>query len=188
MPACGPSFTRHTIDPAGIMPECPKCAGHLVRIHRGYFRKIVYSALFRCRRCGLRTGEFHSGLSSNFQFVFSRNTRCVRCGTYDVRRGSRRDRIDGVSGHPLSLLQHILAAPLNKCPACRLQYYDWRRQAAQRRLIREVVCGPQVPRLLAQGTPCTWVICLGHRFRLPFRGPCSRLAFYDAPQQVAQEL
>jgi hypothetical protein len=121
------SFTRHNIDPAGNMPECPKCGGYLVRIHRGLFRKVAYSALFRCRRCGLRTGKFHSWLSSNFQFVFSRHTRCVRCVTYDVRRGSRRDRIDGVSGHPFSLLQHILGAPLNKCPACRLQYYDWRR-------------------------------------------------------------
>lgn len=125
--SCRQVHSRHNIDPAGIMPQCPKCGGYLVRIHRGTFRKIAYSALFRCRQCGFRTGKFHSWLSSNYRFMFSRYTRCVRCSTYNVHRGSKRDRIDGVSRHPLSLLQHILGAPLNKCPACRLQYYDWRR-------------------------------------------------------------
>jgi predicted RNA-binding Zn-ribbon protein involved in translation (DUF1610 family) len=131
------SFTRHNIEPAGIMPECPKCGGHLVRTHRGPFRKFAYSALFRCRQCGFRTGKFHSWLSSNYRFVFSRYTRCVRCGTCNVRRGSRRDRIDGVSGHPFSLLQHILGAPLKQMPGLPATVLRLAKAAAQWRLICE---------------------------------------------------
>ena len=33
---------------------------------------------------------------------------------------------DWMSKHPLSWMFRLLGAPLNKCPSCRLQYYDWR--------------------------------------------------------------
>ena len=39
---------------------------------------------------------------------------------------AKRDRVDTISHHPLSVIQHLTFAPLNKCPACRLQYFDWR--------------------------------------------------------------
>ncbi len=44
--------------------------------------------------CGLRVGKFHPWLFSNFRFIFSRYTRCIRCATEHVHRGSKRDRID----------------------------------------------------------------------------------------------
>ena len=63
----------------------------------------------------------------NFGYLFSPYTHCVRCGTISVTRAAKRDRIDSVSRNILSRIQHLLGAPLNKCAACRLQYYDWRR-------------------------------------------------------------
>lgn len=109
------------------MPQCPKCGGHLVRTHRRRFQKIAYTAVFRCRKCDYQVGKFHPWLIANYRFLFSRYTRCIRCGTEQVYRASKRDRVDYVSSHPLSMLLHLTGAPLNKCPGCRLQYYDWRR-------------------------------------------------------------
>ena len=45
---------------------------------------------------------------------------------------TKRDRIDSLSRHPLSMIQRVLLAPLYRCKNCRLQYYDWRpRKEAQ---------------------------------------------------------
>jgi uncharacterized protein with PIN domain len=118
-------------EPGQSMPRCAKCEGTLVRSHRGRFQNVVYSAVFRCRKCGSQVGQFHPSLLANCRFIFSRHTRCVRCGTDRVHRMAKRDRIDGISRHPLSLLLHLVAAPLNKCPGCRLQYYDWRPPRAE---------------------------------------------------------
>jgi len=109
------------------VPYCPKCRGPLKRIHRGFFHRRVYSALYACRDCHSYVGHFHPFLLSTYRFIFSRYTRCIRCGSDNVHRMYKRDRIDNFSKNPLSWLQRFLAAPLNKCPACRLQYYDWRR-------------------------------------------------------------
>ena len=74
---------------------------------RNLIRKLVYSDTF-------------------IEFVFSRHTHCIRCGTARVRRQVKRDRVDWVSKHPFRLLFRLTGAPCNKCDACRLQYYDWR--------------------------------------------------------------
>jgi hypothetical protein len=96
-------------------------------MHRGYLQRIPYSIMFRCRQCGYRIGNFHSWMFAFYRFVFSRYTRCIHCGTDSVSRSSKRDRIDRPVRHPLSVLFQVLGAPLNRCAACRLQYYDWRR-------------------------------------------------------------
>ncbi len=112
------------------MSECPKCGRHLSRKHRRLVQKIVYSDVMSCSRCGYRVGRPHPFIRSNFTFLFSRHTHCINCGNTQVRRGSRRDRIDTVSNHLLSRVLRLFGAPVNKCPRCRLQYYDWRRPAA----------------------------------------------------------
>jgi hypothetical protein len=69
----------------------------------------------------------HAPVEARLTFLFSRRTHCIRCGTADVHRLSKRDRIDSVSNSLASWLMRLSGAPLNKCPSCRLQYYDWRR-------------------------------------------------------------
>jgi hypothetical protein len=88
--------------------------------------KFIYSDMYRCVKCGYRVGIAYALLRSNLTFVCSRHTRCIRCGTIEVRRSSRRDRIDSVSNNPLSWLMRFAAAPINRCVRCRLQYFDWR--------------------------------------------------------------
>ena len=108
------------------MPECPKCGGHLRKVHRKNFEHLACAAAYACRGCNSRVRRFHPWWISTFRFVFSRHTRCIRCGTECVHRVYKRDRIDDVSLTPLSLLQQILGAPKNKCPLCRLRYHDFR--------------------------------------------------------------
>jgi hypothetical protein len=63
---------------------------------------------------------------SVLHFALSRHTRCIQCGNLRVRRLPKRDRIDRVSAHPLSVLAGVLRAPFYHCNPCRLQYHDWR--------------------------------------------------------------
>ena len=109
------------------MPDCPSCGRHLAHAHRAGFQKFVYSDVFRCGRCGYRLSVQHAFLRVSVTFVFSRHTHCVRCGTPEVRRSVKRDRVDSVSNHPLSRILQLTGAPVNRCLRCRLQYYDWRR-------------------------------------------------------------
>ena len=99
-----------------------------MRTHRKRLEKLVYSDVFRCSKCGYQARQPYPSIRKiNVGFVFSRYTHCVRCGTIYVKRVGKRDRVDSVSTNIFSRVQHVLAAPLNKCIACRLQYYDWRR-------------------------------------------------------------
>ena len=109
------------------MPACPVCGGHLTRSHRRPLQRLYYTDLFRCRGCDYEGGRLHPFLQNNVHFVFSRRTRCPRCGSLDVHRLEKRDRVDSLSKNLLSRVQRLVGAPINKCPACRLQYYDWRK-------------------------------------------------------------
>jgi uncharacterized protein with PIN domain len=106
------------------MPECPTCSAQLLRTHRNRLQKIVYSHVFVCPRCGTQVTQRH--LRFGGEPLFSRYTRCSRCGTFQVKVVPKRDYIDPVSKSLFSRLQWFLRAPLHKCNACRLQYYDWR--------------------------------------------------------------
>ena len=109
------------------MPDCPNCATHLVRTHRTPLQKIVYSHVFECPHCDTRVRQTHSWFRlGDIGPLISRYTRCVRCGTFRVNRVAKRDWIDPVSNDVFGRLQWVFGAPLNKCNACRLQYYDWR--------------------------------------------------------------
>jgi hypothetical protein len=97
-----------------------------MRGHRRAVQKLLYADVLRCMKCGYRLNRLHQVLHLNLAFLFSRDTRCIKCGTTNVRRMTKRDRIDTVSRNLASQLLHLSGAPLNKCVACRLQYYDWR--------------------------------------------------------------
>jgi uncharacterized protein with PIN domain len=108
------------------MPKCPECAKHMIRTHRSHIQKIVYTDTFRCPKCGYKFGTVRPWLRIKAGYIFSRFTRCVRCGTLNVHRSQKRDRVDRPTRQFLGRIQRIVFAPLNKCEACRLQYYDWR--------------------------------------------------------------
>jgi hypothetical protein len=87
-----------------------------------YLRRID-----ECRVCHARYRTFRVPFSDASRFLFSRYSHCIQCGSKKVKRLAQRDRIDGLSKHPLSVLLGLTFAPLNHCNACRLQYHDWRR-------------------------------------------------------------
>ena len=113
------------------MPQCPDCSKHMMRTHRSLVQKLLYSDVFRCTKCGRRVNRVHTALSVSFAFGFSRHSHCIRCGTENVQRLKKRDRIDSVSRHPASMLLALTGAPYNRCSSCRLQYHDWRRPAGK---------------------------------------------------------
>ena len=114
------------------MPKCPTCLRSLMRTHRTPWQKLRGAEAFRCRKCGYRTSRWRPALGVALQFVFSRHSHCVSCGTERVKRIAKRDRVDSMSRNIVSILFGLTGAPLNKCPACRLQYRDWRRPLRQR--------------------------------------------------------
>ena len=89
--------------------------------------RILYAELFFCRKCGYRLRLLHPGLRGTLGFMSARHSQCITCGNRRVQRLNKRDRIDSVSRHPLSVLMGLTGAPINRCPICRLQYRDWRR-------------------------------------------------------------
>jgi hypothetical protein len=106
---------------------CPKCDLRLLRVHRKLWEKLFYSNMYRCGGCERRSGEVHIGLLAQVRFIFSRYSHCIRCGSDAVQRLAKRDTVDGFSSHPLALAQVLLAAPVNRCSPCRLQFFDWRK-------------------------------------------------------------
>lgn len=108
------------------MPECPNCQERLQKVHRRFLEKLAYSSAYECRKCNFRTRRLNAWGLSLGRFIFSRHTSCPRCGTALVHRTSKRDRVESLSKHLFSRMQQLLGAPLNKCPLCRLQYYDVR--------------------------------------------------------------
>jgi hypothetical protein len=98
-----------------------------MRTHRTTVQKLLYADVLRCTKCGTRMKRLHSNLDASVSFFFSRYSHCIRCGTPDVDRLKKQDRIDSVSRHPASMLLALTGAPFNRCSSCRLQYHDWRR-------------------------------------------------------------
>src|ERR1700681_625462 len=107
------------------MAECPNCGKHLMRSHRTPAKKLLYADVLRCTKCGNRMKRLHSIVDASVSFFFSRYSHCIRCGTPDVDRLKKQDRIDSVSRHPASFLLALTGAPLNRCSSCRLQYNVW---------------------------------------------------------------
>jgi DNA-directed RNA polymerase subunit RPC12/RpoP len=99
----------------------------MLRVHRTPFEKIVWSDMFECAECGHRAGTYYNALYANSRFLFSRYSRCIRCGSEAVQRLAKRDKVDGFSQHPLALIQAVVGAPVNRCSPCRLQFFDWRK-------------------------------------------------------------
>ena len=108
------------------MLACWHCGGELRHVHRRLHEKWFCTAVYTCAECKLRIRCLRRWPTSDICFVFSKNTSCIRCGTSEVERLSKKDHIDPVSRHFFSLLFRVLGAPVNECHFCRLQYYDFR--------------------------------------------------------------
>ncbi|MFN7916254.1 MAG: hypothetical protein U0Q55_13015 [Vicinamibacterales bacterium] len=108
-------------------PACPNCAaGILERVPRSFVERFLYRKVLQCGKCGFRTRERRVPFEAEIEFATAAHTRCIQCGNLRVRRLPKRDMIDRMSTHPISLLAGLVRAPIYHCNPCRLQYHDWR--------------------------------------------------------------
>jgi hypothetical protein len=91
------------------------------------WEKPIYSVIFTCRGCESRVGA-----KRNFFDYFGGHAKCPRCGTEDLKKRSKPDKIDKLIKTPISMLQSFAGGYLYHCGFCRIQFYDRRRQARAR--------------------------------------------------------
>lgn len=108
------------------MRRCGRCAGKLRRVHRTFFERFYYLAVYRCQSCERK--EFVLRL---FRYHLGPACRCPVCGTYRVRWLKEFDQIDRFHCGFLHLLEHLAGGKLYHCRWCRLQFYDRRQLASE---------------------------------------------------------
>ena len=109
------------------MIKCPQCPDWMDSLTRTRAQKLVYSGAYACPSC-----EFRMHLHRRFivklclnhaQFILSRHSCCITCGSGSVRRGNH---ADSIAKHPLGWIQRLTGAPRLACSYCRTGYFDWR--------------------------------------------------------------
>lgn len=93
---------------------------------RSLLDRVLYRKVQQCVACGVRIRERRVPFQAEIEFATATHTRCIQCGNLRVRRLPKRDMIDRMSLHPLSLMASLARAPIYHCNPCRLQYHDWR--------------------------------------------------------------
>src|SRR4029079_4477488 len=115
-------YVQCKFDRRSIMPGCPECGRDLMRRHRKATQRIWYAEAFSCPGCDYQVKRMRPMFRSNLAFLASRHSCCVKCGTMNVHRMAKRDRIDTLSHNLFSWIFRLTGAPLTKCSICRLQY------------------------------------------------------------------
>ena len=108
------------------MRNCGRCGGRLRRVHRTFWERFSYLAIYECRDC-------HDVISypRHYRHHLGPHTRCPRCGTLRVTKLKERDHIDPIHTGLLNLLERLAAGKLYHCRFCRLQFYDRRNLASE---------------------------------------------------------
>ena len=104
------------------MLTCPHCRKRLLHVRRRPVEKLLYSDMYACSACKKRVGARRASLL----FLFSKHTRCIKCGSSEVARLAKPDRVDQFTANRWGLVQRLLGAPVWRCSPCRIQFYDWR--------------------------------------------------------------
>lgn len=108
------------------MRKCRQCDGAVKRIHRNFWQRFKYLAVYRCSGCARE--EF----VPRFAYRMGDECRCPRCGTTRLVKLKERDRIDRMEHGIWNLLSRIAGGKLYHCCYCRMQFYDRRRFAETR--------------------------------------------------------
>ena len=102
--------------------KCVQCGQRLRRVHRTFFERFSYMAVYECRTC--KREEF---APRRFRYHFGPSCRCPVCGTYRVVRLKQPDKIDRMHGGFLNFLERLAGkGRLFHCRWCRLQFFDRR--------------------------------------------------------------
>ena len=104
------------------MVKCARCGGKLRRIHRTFFERLGYMAVYECRTC-----QDEQVVLRRYRYHFGAYCRCPQCGTYKITRLKEPDRIDPMVGGVLNFLELLAGGRrLCHCRYCRIQFYDRR--------------------------------------------------------------
>lgn len=107
--------------------KCGQCNGKLRRVHRTFFERFSYMAIFECQKC-----EREEFVPRRFRYHLGPSCRCPVCGSYRVSKLKFPDRIDKFHSGFLNLVERIAGnGQLFHCRWCRLQFYDRRVLASQ---------------------------------------------------------
>ena len=85
-------------------------------------------AIYECRECH----EINTA-PRRYRLHLGEFCRCPRCGTFRVVRLKKRDKIDGMEGGFLHLLERLAGGQIYHCRFCRLQFHDRRKLAPERK-------------------------------------------------------
>ena len=107
------------------MSRCAHCGGRLKRVHRTFFERFLYMAMYECRDC-----QREDFAPRQYRYHFGPHSRCPKCGTYRLVRLKARDHIDPMHTGFLNLFERMAGGRLHHCCYCRIQFYDRRRLAA----------------------------------------------------------
>ena len=109
------------------MVKCGQCGEELRRVHRTFFERFNYMAIYECHICKRR--EF---APRPFRYHLGRAVRCPVCGTYGVVRLKERDRIDRFYTGFLNSMKRLAGgSKLFHCRWCRIQFFDRRKLASE---------------------------------------------------------
>src|SRR5436305_13080980 len=109
--------------------KCTRCGEKLRRVHRTFFQRFSYMAIYECRTC-----KRDERVPRRFRYHLGPSCRCPLCGTYRVSRLKQPDKIDRKHGGFLNLLERFAGkGRLFHCRWCRLQFYDRRPLASELR-------------------------------------------------------
>ena len=108
------------------MDRCARCGDEWMRVHRTATERLLFETALQCRNCRRRVRRLYPGFLAWLQYTFSFRTHCPKCGSADVVRRSKRDKVEGSVYNPLAVICRLTGAPLRYCESCRVQYNDWR--------------------------------------------------------------
>ncbi len=108
------------------MHKCSVCGGKLKRVHRTFFERFPYMAIYECRNC-----ENEELVPRRFMYHLGRECRCPQCGTLKLKRLKAPDHIDRMHTGFLNFLERLSGGQLYHCRFCRLQFYDRRPLASE---------------------------------------------------------
>jgi len=107
--------------------KCAQCGGTLRRVHRTFFERFGYMAIYECHKC-----EREEFVPRRFRYHLGPSCRCPICGTHRVVRLKQPDKIDRHHGGFLNLLERIAGrGRMFHCRWCRLQFYDRRELSSE---------------------------------------------------------
>ena len=102
--------------------KCRQCGGKLRRVHRTFWERFSYMAIYACKDC-----DQEEYAPRRYRYHLGPDARCPICGSYRIAKLKHPDRIDKKHTGFLNWLEKQAGhKTLFHCRWCRLQFYDRR--------------------------------------------------------------